>query len=110
MAENDIPTRAGRPSFGSNMRSRSYLQEHQQYRPPQQDGHQGIDSIVEGMQSTNIDHSKPIHKYNGVPSPKSPPKIIDSGLSHTLSHTNCQPAPGTHSDRLIATIIYKTKL
>ncbi|KUJ14347.1 phosphoserine phosphatase [Mollisia scopiformis] len=109
MADTEASTRAGRPSFGSNMRSRSYLQEHQQYRPPQQDGHQGIDSIVEGMQSTKIDQSKPIHKYNGVPSPKSPPKIIDSGLSHTLSHTNCQPAPGTYSDRLIATIIYKTQ-
>ncbi|KAE8442139.1 hypothetical protein EG329_003790 [Mollisiaceae sp. DMI_Dod_QoI] len=109
MADTDAPVRVGRPSFGSNMRSRSYLQEHQQYRPPQQDGHQGIDSIVEGIQSTKIEPGKPIHKYNGVPSPKSPPKIIDSGLSHTLSHTNCQPTPGTHSDRLIATIIYKTK-
>ncbi|CZR63972.1 related to phosphoserine phosphatase [Phialocephala subalpina] len=109
MAETDSPARAARPSFGSNMRSRSYLQEHQQYRPPQQDGHQGIDSIVEGMQSTKIEPSKSFTKYNGVPSPKSPPKIIDSGLSHTLSHTNCQPAPGTHSDRLIATIIYKTR-
>jgi phosphoserine phosphatase len=103
------PARAGRPSFGNNMRSRSYLQEHQQYRPPQQDGHQGIDSIVEGIQSSRVDSPRPIQPYNGVPSAKSPPKIIDSGLNHTLSHTNCQPPPGTMSDRLIATIIYKTK-
>ena len=109
MADIDTPTRAGRPSFGSNMRSRSYLQEHQQYRPPQQDGHQGIDSIVEGIQNVKLDAPKTIHPYNGVPSPISPPKIIDSGLNHTLSHTNCQPAPGHRSDRLIATLIYKTK-
>lgn len=91
------------------MRSRSYLQEHQQYRPPQQDGHQGIDSIVEGLQHTAATAPKIVRKYSGVPSPKSPPKIIDSGLNHTLSHSNCQPAPGTKSDRLIATLIYKTK-
>ena len=91
------------------MRSRSYLQEHQQYRPPQQDGHQGIDSIVEGLQHSNVAAPKVSRTYSGVPSPKSPPKIIDSGLNHTLSHSNCQPAPGTTSDRLIATLIYKTK-
>ena len=101
--------RSGRPSFGDTMRSSSYLQEHQQYRPPQQDGHQGIDSIVEGLQYSRIAAPNIIRAYSGVPSPDSPPKIIDSGLNHTLSHSNCQPAPGTSSDRLIATLIYKTK-
>ncbi|KAI9050516.1 hypothetical protein LZ554_005678 [Drepanopeziza brunnea f. sp. 'monogermtubi'] len=102
--------RLARPSLGSSMRTGSYtLSEHQQYRPPQQDGHQGIDSIVEGVQNTRLEARKPIHPFNGVPDVKSPPKIVDSGLNHTLSHTNCQPAAGTHSDRLIATIIYKTR-
>jgi phosphoserine phosphatase len=109
MAEHDVPAKAGRPSFGTNMRSRSYLQEHQQYRPPHHDGHQGIDSIVEGLQQTSVTAPKNIPQFNGIPSPKSPPKIIDSGLNHTLSHTNCQPQLGTSSDRLIATLIYKTK-
>jgi len=109
MAEVDQTTKPARPSLGSGMRTASYLQEHQQYRPPQQDGHQGIDSIVEGVQNTRIEPRKPYQQYNGVPSEKTPPKIVDSGLVHTLSHTNCQPARGTHSDRLIATIIYKTK-
>ncbi|TAQ86159.1 hypothetical protein B7494_g5514 [Chlorociboria aeruginascens] len=108
MSENGSPVRAERPVLGSQMRSRSYLQEHQQYRPPQQDGHQGIDSIVEGMQTSTIEPSKPITPYSGIPSPVSPPTIIDSGLNHTLSHNNCQPATGTASDRLIATLIYKT--
>ncbi|CAL3968019.1 hypothetical protein PZA11_006934 [Diplocarpon coronariae] len=101
--------RPARPSLGSGMRTGSYLQEHQQYRPPQQDGHQGIDSIVEGVQNTRLEPRRPIHSFNGVPDVKSPPKIVDSGLNHTLSHTNCQPAAGTHSDRLVATIIYKTR-
>ena len=90
------------------MRSNSYMQDHQQYRPPHQDGHQGIDSIVEYMQSQSLKSSAPVKAYNGVPSPKSPPKIVDSGVVHTLSHTNCQPAPGTRSDRLVATLIYKS--
>lgn len=109
MAENDAPAKASRPSFGSNIRSRSYLQEHQQYRPPQPNGHEGIDSIVEGLQSTSVAAPKPFQPFNGILSPESPPTIIDSGLNHTLSHTNCQPRSGSTSDRLVATLIYKTK-
>ncbi|KAH8655067.1 putative phosphoserine phosphatase [Tricladium varicosporioides] len=108
MADTTKTSRAERPNLGG-MRASSYLQEHQQYRPPQPDGHEGIDSIVERTQSINIAASPPFKPYNGIPSSSSPPKIVDSGLNHTLSHTNCQPAPGTTSDRLIATIIYKTK-
>lgn len=107
MTENEQPTKATRPSLGSSMRTGSYMQEHQQYRPPHQDGHQGIDSIVEYMQHQSLS-PKPVSPYNGVPSSKSPPKIVDSGVIHTLSHTNCQPPPGTTSDRLIATLIYKS--
>ncbi|KAG9244989.1 phosphoserine phosphatase [Calycina marina] len=106
------PAKAVRPSLGG-LRSSSYLQEHEQYRSPahSQDGHQGIDSIVEGIQKNTI--SPPPNNrtasYGGLSSPAAPPKIVDSGLNHTLSHTNCQPAAGTTSDRLIATLIYKTK-
>lgn len=109
MAEPEVPAKASRPSFNSNIRSRSYLQDHQQYRPPQQDGHQGIDSIVEGLQSTSVATPRSFRPFNGVLSPESPPRIIDSGLNHTLSHTHCQPRPGSTSDRLVATLIYKTK-
>jgi len=103
------PAKATRPSFGTNMRSSSYLQEHQQYRPPHQDGHHGIDSIVEGIQQAAVSLPKHVEPFNGIPSPKSPPKIIDSGLNHTLSHANCQPVSGVASDRLVATLIYKSK-
>ncbi|KAF7906138.1 hypothetical protein EAF00_000417 [Botryotinia globosa] len=110
MAENEASARTGRPSLGNNVRSRSYLQEHQQYRPPQQDGHHGIDSIVEGIQGSALSSpTKSFTQFNGVPSPQHPPKIVDSGLNHTLSHANCQPAPNTISDRMIAILIYKTK-
>ncbi|RDW76999.1 hypothetical protein BP6252_05052 [Coleophoma cylindrospora] len=104
------PARISRPVFSTAMRSSSYLQEHQQYRPPHQDGHQGIDSIVEGMQASKMSPSAaPFVPFNGVPSAQTPPKIVDSGLNHTLSHANCQPASGTSSDRIVATLIYKTR-
>lgn len=108
-----LPNKAARPVFGNGLRGRSYLQEHQQYRPPQQDGHQGLDSMVESMQISDYPSlpapkkSSPV-QFNGIPSPSFPPRIIDSGLTHTLSHSNCQPAAGTSSDRVIATLFYKS--
>lgn len=99
--------RSGRPSLG-NVRGKSYLEEHQQYRPPQQDGHQGIDSIVESLSIGGSPSPKAAQKYNGVPSPRSPPRVVESGLEHTLSHSNCQPAEGTKSNKIIATLFYKS--
>jgi len=109
MAETTAPPKTARPILGG-LRSSSYLQEHQQYRAPHQDGHQGIDSIVEGIQKSSVSPppTKRTASFNGISDPNSLPKIIDSGLNHTLSHTNCQPAPGTTSDRMIVTLIYKT--
>ena len=109
MAEK-VLVKASRPSFGSNIRSTSYLQEHQQYRALQHDvhAHQGIDSIVEGLQNTAIAAPQVKHNFSADPS-KSPPSVIDSGLNYSLSHNNCQPADGTASDRLIATLFYKTR-
>ncbi|KAI9745277.1 MAG: hypothetical protein M1818_001557 [Claussenomyces sp. TS43310] len=108
--------RPPRPSFNGSVRSKSFLEEHQQYRPPQQDGHQGIDSIVEGLQISNspppppppVAAARSSPKYNGVPSSSSPPRVTHSGLDHTLSHSNCQPADGTRSNRLVATLFYKS--
>ncbi|KAH8886830.1 phosphoserine phosphatase serb [Thozetella sp. PMI_491] len=92
------------------MRSSSYLQEHQQYRPPNKpENHYGIDTVVEDIRPPPKTASPPksISPFNGIPSPENPPTIIDSGMSHELSHPNCAPPPGTRTDRLIATLIYK---
>lgn len=102
-------SKTGRPTLGSNARSRSYLQEHVQYRPPQQDSHAGIDSIVESLSSSHLESPKQILPYNGVPSHDNPAKIVESGLIHTFSHATCQPAPETIRERFVATLIYKTK-
>lgn len=108
--ESSTTSRPGRPTLGSNARSRSYLQEHVQYRPPQQEAHAGIDSIVESLSSSQLESPKQILPYNGVPSHDNPAKIVESGLIHTFSHATCQPAPETIRERFVATLIYKTRV
>ncbi|KAL2020242.1 hypothetical protein VTK56DRAFT_8668 [Thermocarpiscus australiensis] len=98
-----------RPSLASSMRSSSFLREHQQYRPPQKpENHYGIDTVVEDLQATSVSPRKVSH-FNGIPSPENPPKIVESGLRHELSHPNCTPRQGAHTDNLVATLFYKSK-
>ncbi|KAI1325682.1 phosphoserine phosphatase [Xylariaceae sp. FL0255] len=102
------PTGSGRPQL--TMRSSSYLQDHQQYRPPQQpESHFNIDAVVEDMQGSRISPAKSFSPFNGVPSKDDPPPRIVDGLSHEFTHPNCAPARGTSSQRVIATLIYKEK-
>ena len=103
---------ATRPQMTNAARSRSYLSDHQQYRPPRQPDvqhhHQGIDTLLENGASPSPSTSpKPILPFRGIPSPDSPPKIVDSGADHSFSHSNCAPSSGSKSDRLIATLFYK---
>ncbi|KAI0476111.1 phosphoserine phosphatase [Xylariaceae sp. FL0804] len=100
-----------RPSLSSSMRTSSYLRDNQQYRPPKQqqpEGHFGIDTVVEDLQGARLSPAKPFSPFNGVPSKDEPPRIVE-GVSHDFTHPNCAPAPGTRSDRLIATLIYKSR-
>ena len=103
-----------RPSLSAGQRtSSSYLQEHQQYRPPSKpENHYGIDTVVEDLNATSITPPQqsysPFSQFNGIPSPENPPRIVESGLNHELSHTNCAPAPGKKTSRLVATLLYQT--
>lgn len=104
-----------RPRLDSSKRSSSYLQEFQQYRGPSKpDSHFGIDTVVEdlpnhGPAPTAVPpKSVSPPQYKGIPSPDSPPTVVE-GLSHDLSHPNCAPAPGTTSSKLVATLFYKSK-
>lgn len=117
MATNTSPSKsASRPSLGAGQRrSSSYLKEHQQYRPPSSrpDNHFGIDTVVEDMNATSITPPQQksytqVSTFNGIPSPENPPTIVESGLNHELSHTNCAPRPGERTNRLIATLFYKS--
>ncbi|KAK7750454.1 Phosphoserine phosphatase [Diatrype stigma] len=108
--EASIKQGPSRPQLSSAMRSSSYLKEHQQYRPPKQqfDAHFGIDTVVEDLQSARVSPSKPFTPFNGVPSKEDPPQIVE-GVSHDFTHPNCAPARGSKSNRLIATLIYKSR-
>lgn len=105
MAGAATPARPARPILDGSMRGRSYLEEHQQYRPPPQDGHQGIDSIIERLDIRTTQVRK---TYNGVPLPDIDYKVTESGISHGFSHSNCQPPQGQSSNRMIATLFYKS--
>ncbi|KAI1851901.1 hypothetical protein JX265_008293 [Neoarthrinium moseri] len=104
MVDTTPPTR---PQLGG-MRSSSYLQEHQQYRGPNKpDSHFGIDTVVEGISNTSISPPASFSPFNGVPSKDEPPRIVDGG-SHDFTHPNCAPPRGQNSNRLIATLTYKS--
>ncbi|KAI2604933.1 phosphoserine phosphatase serb [Hypoxylon fragiforme] len=109
MAADESPAHqnSGRPQL-SSMRTSSYLKEHQQYRPPKHlDSHFGIDTVVEDLQSSRISPPKSFSPFNGVPSKDEPPRILE-GASHDFSHPNCAPTRGTKSDKLVATLVYKS--
>ncbi|KAI1370713.1 phosphoserine phosphatase serb [Hypoxylon crocopeplum] len=111
MAADDSPAKqaSARPQL-SSMRTSSYLKEHQQYRPPKHpDSHFGIDTVVEDLQGSRISPPKTFSPFNGVPSKDEPPRILE-GASHDFTHPNCAPSRGTRSDRLVATLIYKSAL
>lgn len=114
MTSNDSTARPSRPRLDSSKRSSSYLQEFQQYRPPNKpESHFGIDTVVEDTTGGDIAPKLPPSKsaspaYRGIPSADNPPKVVE-GLSHDLSHPNCAPAPGKVSTKLVATLFYKSK-
>ncbi|POR34243.1 Phosphoserine phosphatase [Tolypocladium paradoxum] len=98
---------AARPQLTSAMRSSSYLSDNQEYRPPRQpEPHHGIDTVVEDIPVSTS--PKPGLPFNGVPSGDNPPTIVESGVSHSFSHPNCAPPSGQRTDRLVATLIYKS--
>ncbi|KAK3311404.1 HAD-like domain-containing protein [Chaetomium strumarium] len=102
--------RPARPSIAAAMRRSSYLQDHQQYRPPHKpENHFGIDTVVEDLQTTSVSPRQITHykEFKGIPSQENPPKIVESGVNHELSHPDCTPRPGAHTNRLVATLFYK---
>ncbi|VUC30359.1 unnamed protein product [Clonostachys rosea] len=103
----DSKQSVSRPQMTSSMRSSSYLSDHQQYRSTRQpDAHHGIDTVVEDLSPSKAPSPK---HFRGVPSEDAPPTIVDSGVNYSFSHPNCTPSKGASADRLVATLIYKSK-
>lgn len=110
MAELTAPRKhsAARPQMTEGMRSSSYLSDHQQYRPSKKaEQYQGIDEVVESSPAPTSTSPKPILPFRGIPGDETPATIVDSGVNHSLSHPNCAPSSGHHTDRLVATLFYK---
>ncbi|KAI0399262.1 phosphoserine phosphatase serb [Xylaria palmicola] len=114
MDDQDSPAkqaRAGRPLLAT-MRSGSFLSDHQQYRAPappdSHNNHFGIDTVVEDLRATSLSPSKSFSPFSGVPGKDDPPPRIIEGLSHDYSHPNCAAPRGSASQRIIATLMYKT--
>ncbi|RDA86064.1 hypothetical protein CP532_1286 [Ophiocordyceps camponoti-leonardi (nom. inval.)] len=96
-----------RPQLAASTRKSSYLSDLQQYRPPKPT-HSGIDAVVaDARPEQSSPASAAAVAFNGIPSDDNPPTIVESGLSHALSHASCAPAPGRKTDRLVATLFYK---
>lgn len=102
-----------RPQLSSNMRSSSYLSDHQQYRRGASrlpDAHHGIDTVLESRSPNRQSTSSPAAAalpFRGIPSDDAPPTIVESGIDHSYAHQNCAPPAGQKSDRLVVTLFYK---
>ncbi|KAI9769408.1 MAG: hypothetical protein M1840_004110 [Geoglossum simile] len=103
--------RAGRPMLrSSSMNGGSYILDHQQYRPHQNNSG-AIDDIIEtslDVCQPNEGNAEPVESFRGIPSNESPSRIRDSGIIHTMSHRSCQPGPD-EPGKLVATLFYNSR-
>lgn len=86
-----------RPSLGQ-MRSSSFIQDHQQYKPPPTSINQNIGEVLGAQVDESLTIANPIHP--------DPERVHESGVIHSIfnHHTN-QLETGT--PRIVATIFYK---
>ncbi|EPE04661.1 phosphoserine phosphatase [Ophiostoma piceae UAMH 11346] len=113
------PSRAPLTSRGSFSLELPQSRRRPESTQPRPATHYGIDEVVEdGADDVSqppivpgVVAAKPHmpRRFSGVPDPKSPPTVVDSGIAHDLIHVNCTPMPGVAraGERLIATIFYK---
>ncbi|KAJ5565919.1 hypothetical protein N7535_007557 [Penicillium sp. DV-2018c] len=94
------PTRPKRPSLGQ-MRSSSFLQDHQQYKPmaPINPISQNISEVLASQADENL-------VLSGNPIKPDPERVTDSGIIHSIFNHQANPLPGGTS-QIVATIYYK---
>lgn len=98
MAESTRPTR---PSLGQ-MRSSSFLQDHQQYKPmaPINPINQNIGEVLANQVDENL-------TINSNPIKPDPERVTDSGVIHSIFNHQSNPLPSGTS-QIVATIYYKS--
>ncbi|KAJ5555113.1 hypothetical protein N7461_003583 [Penicillium sp. DV-2018c] len=94
------PTRPKRPSLGQ-MRSSSFLQDHQQYKPmaPINPISQNISEVLASQADENL-------VLSGNPIKPDPERVTDSGIIHSIFNHQANPLPSGTS-QIVATIYYK---
>ncbi len=112
-AQPERPQRPGaeRPILRhSSFRGGSFLEDHQQYQPPQDDkAHLGVLEDAKIASATNAVAALSFsNQPGGVIPGRSPPNVIDGGPIHTLTHRLCQPTPDD-PERWVATLFYKAQ-
>ncbi|KAJ5769424.1 hypothetical protein N7520_003983 [Penicillium odoratum] len=85
-----------RPSLGQ-MRSASFLQDHQQYKPPL-----SINQNIGEVLGTQLSESLSINPIN-----PDPERVHDSGVTHSIFNHQTHPLE-TGTPRIVATIFYKS--
>jgi phosphoserine phosphatase len=103
-----------RPTLGRHALPGSYsLNDHQEYRSHQSGPPTSIDGVMEdatGLPAASMSQltltNRKLHSPIAIP-PPSPSLVKDSGIVHTLSHTNCVPH-SKDASRIVATIFYNS--
>lgn len=102
--------RPKRPTMGQNLfRGGSFIEEQQQYRPPQNEKDKAIP--LEDARTAAVGSAVARSSFDPQPGAipgRAPPTIKDSGIVHALSHRLCQPKPDD-PDRLVATLFYRAQ-
>ncbi|KAJ5472962.1 hypothetical protein N7530_006963 [Penicillium desertorum] len=94
-------TRTTRPSLGQ-MRSSSFLQDHQQYRPMAP-----INPISQTIGEVLANQTEDHLVLNSNPIKPDPERVTDSGIIHSIFNHQANPLP-TGTSQIVATIYYKS--
>ncbi|KAJ5819833.1 hypothetical protein N7474_005424 [Penicillium riverlandense] len=100
MADSNSP-RQTRPSLGQ-MRSPSFIQDHQQYKPPHP-----ISQNIGEVLGSQLDDSMSNLALNSNPISPDPEKVTDSGIVHSIFNHQSNLLP-SGTPRVVATIFYKS--
>ncbi|CAG7963430.1 unnamed protein product [Penicillium nalgiovense] len=94
-------TRTTRPSLGQ-MRSSSFLQDHQQYKPMAP-----INPISQTIGEVLANQTEDQLVLNSNPIKPDPERVTDSGIIHNIFNHQANPLP-TGTSQIVATIYYKS--
>ncbi|KAF4222660.1 hypothetical protein CNMCM5878_003698 [Aspergillus fumigatiaffinis] len=103
MAAPNPVARPTRPVLRQSLSSNSFIQDHQQYKPPVSFT-QNIEDVLGASRESLLQSLSNLHVNPISPDPE---KVTESGIVHTIFNHQTNPLP-TGTPKLVATIIYKS--